>query len=73
MSHPDDHGRNDRPEEAGGTPEGRRRGRILIPLVILLVIAAIFAYILLVGLSNDDAAEDIGAPAPAPVVATAAG
>ncbi|MDK3256542.1 hypothetical protein [Blastococcus capsensis] len=71
MSHPDDHGRDDRPEAAGASPEGRRRGRILIPLAILLVIAAVFAYILLVGTSNDEAAEDIGAPASAPVVATA--
>ena len=68
MAH--EHGRDDRPGAAGGTPKGRRLGRILIPLAILLVIAAVFAYILLVGTSNDEA-DEIGAPAPAPVVATA--
>ena len=70
MAHPDDHGRDGRPEAAGGTPKGRRLGRILIPLAILLVLVAVFAYVLIVGTSNDEA-EEIGAPAPAPLIATA--
>ena len=70
MSHSDDHGRNDSPRESRATPEGRRRGRIIIPLVILLIIAGIFLYTLLVGMGAEEA-EEVGAPAPAPVVATA--
>ena len=70
MSHSPDHGRNDPHRDGRPTPEGRRRGRILIPLVILLVIAVIFIYLLVVGMSADDA-EQIGAPAHPPVVATA--
>ena len=69
MSH-SDHGRHESPEEGGVTPEGRRRGRILIPLVILLVIAVIFIYTLVVGMGAEEA-EEVGAPAHAPVVATA--
>ena len=51
MSHPEHHGRNDG-HEGAGTRKGRRLGRILIPLAILLVIAGIFAYILLVAQSG---------------------
>ena len=70
MSHPERHDRNDGPEGAG-TPRGRRLGRILIPLAILLVILGIFAYILLVaqsGPGDEQVYDNEGAgPIPAPV------
>ncbi|TYP90741.1 hypothetical protein [Blastococcus xanthinilyticus] len=61
---------NDRPEQAGGSPEGRRRGRLIIPLVIALVLVVIFGWLLIVGLGADEA-EEVGAPTPAAVVAAA--
>jgi hypothetical protein len=41
------------------TESGRRRARILIPLGILLLIVAIFAYILLVAQSGTEDDSDI--------------
>ena len=74
MAHPHDDPAQ-HPANEGGTPKGRRWGRILIPLGILLVLAAIFTYILVVAQSGaeDDsdvydnegaAAVVVGAPAP---------
>ncbi|MGY2082415.1 hypothetical protein [Blastococcus sp. SYSU DS0539] len=54
MAHPHDDRDHD-PANDEGTPKGRRLGRILIPLGILLVLAAIFTYILVVAQSG---AED---------------
>ncbi|MGY1847035.1 MULTISPECIES: hypothetical protein [unclassified Blastococcus] len=67
MAHPDHRGDDDR--SAGeGTPKGRRLGRILIPLGILLVIAGIFTYILVVAQTRtDDQDDDQGAAVPSVV------
>ncbi|MDP5184465.1 hypothetical protein QOZ88_17655 [Blastococcus sp. BMG 814] len=58
MAQPHQHGDRDR-SEGEGTPKGRRLGRVLIPLGILLVILGIFTYILVVtlGATGDD--EDV--------------
>lgn len=51
------------------TPKGRRWGRFL-PLLLLLIIAVIVGYMLLVGLGSDEDDEvfDSGSPAPAATV-----
>ncbi|WP_347057332.1 hypothetical protein ABC795_11555 [Blastococcus sp. HT6-30] len=53
MAHPHDDGRQD-PADGHGTSKGRRLGRVLIPLAILLVLAAIFTYILVVAQTGDE-------------------
>ncbi|WP_346619166.1 hypothetical protein [Blastococcus montanus] len=58
MSHPaDDRRSHDGPNE--GTPKARSRAKILIPLGILLVIIAIFVYILVVAQTGADDESDV--------------
>ncbi|MGY1722804.1 hypothetical protein [Blastococcus sp. SYSU DS0533] len=58
MAQPHQHGADDR-SEGEGTPKGRRLGRVLIPLGILLVILGIFTYILVVTLGSTGDDEDV--------------
>ncbi|MGY2001764.1 hypothetical protein [Blastococcus sp. SYSU DS1024] len=68
MAQPHQHGAGDR-SEGEGTPKGRRLGRILIPLGILLVIAGIFTYLLVVAQTRtEDQDDDQGAAIPAVVL-----
>ncbi|MCZ2860047.1 hypothetical protein [Blastococcus sp. VKM Ac-2987] len=58
MAHPHDDREQD-PANEGATPKGRRLGRILIPLGILLALAAIFTYILVVARSGAEDDSDV--------------
>lgn len=58
MARPHQRGADDR-SEGEGTPKGRRLGRVLIPLGILLVILGIFTYILVVSLTSTEDEEEI--------------
>ncbi|MGY2065677.1 hypothetical protein [Blastococcus sp. SYSU DS0619] len=72
MAHPHDDREQD-PANAEGTPKGRRLGRILIPLVLLLIAAAVITYMLVIGSigTDDSTTEDIEGAAAA-VIGTSA-
>ncbi len=66
---PDRNQPGDRP--GGPTEAGRRRGRILVPAIIVGIILAIFAFILLVsqlGADDEEIYQDETGSAPVPVV-----
>ncbi|MCF6506254.1 hypothetical protein E9549_02355 [Blastococcus sp. MG754426] len=56
MAQPHQQGADDRGE---GSPKGRRLGRVLIPLGILLVILGIFTYILVVTLGSTEDEDEL--------------
>ncbi|SEL60445.1 hypothetical protein SAMN04515665_11568 [Blastococcus sp. DSM 46786] len=58
MAQPHPQGDRDR-SEGEGTPKGRRLGRVLIPLGILLVILGIFTYMLVISLGSTGDDEEI--------------
>ncbi|MCF6744000.1 hypothetical protein E9529_06870 [Blastococcus sp. KM273128] len=58
MAQPHQRGDDDR-SGGEGSPEGRRRAKILIPLAVLLVILGIFTYILVVSLGTTGDDEEI--------------
>ncbi|MGY1836141.1 hypothetical protein ACI79P_13615 [Blastococcus sp. SYSU DS0510] len=57
MANPD-HRSADDERDREGTPKGRRLGRVLIPLGILLVIAVIFTYMLVVAQGQTEVEEE---------------
>jgi hypothetical protein len=61
----------DRPP-ANSTPAGRKRGRVLIPGVIIAAILIVFAFILLVSKCGGDAGEIYGRGADAALSAPVA-